>query len=122
MLIFENEALKNIEIIYKLLQNEYTRTQFFNLEKFPWYLKIIFQYFSHYRIPGPNNINLKKGIGSAIGSLMENNSPLGIILRPSFLPNLLENPKDKESHEKILEKISEMRKKDKKTSLKLQQV
>lgn len=65
---------------------------FFNLEIYPW-------------IPGPGGINLTKGVGSALGNSMETQSPLGILLRPSYFPPLFENPKNREKYEELLEKL-----------------
>jgi len=38
-------------------------------------------------IPGPNGMNLEKGIGSCEGDMLELNSVLGPFFSVSFLPN-----------------------------------
>lgn len=38
-------------------------------------------------IPGPNGMNLEKGIGSCTGDLLETQSVLGPFFSVSFLPN-----------------------------------
>jgi hypothetical protein len=92
--VLEDRAIRNAQSILKLLTNELFKRTFFKLNRYPW-------------IPGPNGINLTKGVGSAMGNLMENNSPLGILLKPSLLEPLILTKNDKENYEHLLDKLQQ---------------
>lgn len=91
--LFEDRAIRNIQNLSKLITVDVFKRNFLNLPKNAW-------------IPGPGNISLTKGVGSARGNILEKVSPLGIILQPSLLEPLFTNFKEKERYDSLLDRIS----------------
>jgi hypothetical protein len=74
-------------------RDEMNRMLFMTLDQYPW-------------IPGPQNVALTKGIGSAQGDALEEFSPLGIFMRLNTLPSN-DSPITHGANDALLKRFSE---------------